>query len=462
MKPKHRVFLLDDDELILSMLSRALRKEGYEVRGETASAGAVAAIRDFGPDVVLLDIRLPGKSGIEILEELVRDGIDAEVVMLTSDDSAETAVRAMKLGAADYLTKPFDLDEVRIVLRGLIEKETLRREVVFLRKVSEELLDHEILGSSPQIRGLRDTAERIASAGVPVVLITGESGTGKELLARHLHHRKCREAGQRYLPLVAVNCAALPEPLVESELFGHEKGAFTDARTDKRGVFESAHGGTVLLDEIGEMRPALQSKLLRVLEERTVRRVGGTRNIPFDATVIATTNRDLEAALARQEFRTDLFYRLSAFSLHIPPLRERREDIADLARHYLALYARKYNRRDVPALSPEAERLLLSHDWPGNVRELRNTVERIVVLVGEEEVLPAHLPKEILIPKPEGGKPPESRFLLPDSGISLDSLERDLIVQALEKAGRNKALAARLLDISYDSLRYQIKKFGLE
>ncbi len=461
MKPKGRIFLLDDDVLIVSMLARSLRSEGYEVQEENDPEGALDRMRAFAPDVVLLDIKLPGKSGLDLLAEIVDEGITRQVVMLTSDDSAETAVRAMKLGAVDYMTKPFDLDEVKIVVGNVLEKGSLKREVDYLRRISSELTDRRLVGESAIIRELKEKAEKLATAGVPMILITGESGTGKEMFARHTHHRMHGSDSSGYAPFIGVNCAALAETLIESELFGHDKGSFTDAKTDKKGVFEMAYGGSVLLDEIAEMKPYLQTKLLRVLEERRVRRVGGRQDIPIDATVFATTNRDLTAAVEKGDFRNDLFYRLNAFSLHIPPLRERRDDVAPLARHFLEHFANKYQRKSLCGFAPEAEALLRAYDWPGNVRELRNVIERIVVLESGDTVVPGHLPKEIL---GHGAPAPASalEFTLPEGGISLDELERSLIVQALDKAGGNKTVAAKLLNVTYDSLRYQIKKFGLE
>jgi transcriptional regulator with PAS, ATPase and Fis domain len=309
---------------------------------------------------------------------------------------------------------------------------------------------------------MRDGLEKLAGAGVSMVLVTGESGTGKELVARQLHRLMHGHRPGRLAPFIGINCAALPETLVENELFGHEKGAFTDARAEGKGVFELAAGGTILLDEIGEMEWHLQSKLLRVLEERSFRRVGGRHDIPVQATVVATTNRDLDEAIKGGKFRIDLFYRLSTFSLHMPPLRERGEDILALSRHFLANFAAKYRRAPVTGLSPAAARLLLAYPWPGNVRELRNVMERIVVLEAGGEVLPEHLPKEILSLRASHDAEPLVGPLLPDEGLSLDALERSLIEQALVRAHGNKAHAAKLLGMTYDSLRYQVKKLGLE
>ncbi len=457
MKSKGKIFLVDDDDLIVSMLSRALKNEGYEVHSDAGTDDVINKIRSRSPDIVMLDINLPGRSGIDILEE-IKAKLDAEVVMLTADDTAETAVKAMKLGAADYFTKPFNMDEVKIVIKNIKEKVQLRHEVDYLRKVNYALYEKEIIGNSKGIQELKAKACKLIDSRVPTILVTGESGTGKELLARYIHRHM---NGEEFSPFIRVNCAALPETLLESELFGYEKGAFTDAKADKRGLFELADRGSILLDEIGEMKTALQSKLLRVLEERTVRRIGAKDELLIDVVVIATTNRDLQEAVDKGDFRLDLFYRLNAFSLHIPALRERTEDIPLLARHFLGRLAAKYNKTMILGFSPEVERLMVSYQWPGNIRELRNMIERLVVLESTEVIMPEHLPKEIAM-QVTTETPPAGEFVIPDQGISLDDLEKKLIMQALTKAGGNKTLAAKLLGLSYDSLRYQIKKFGLE
>ena len=462
MKARGKVFLLDDDELIVSMLERALKGDGYDVRAEGDPEGVLDRIRAFSPDVMLLDIKLPGRDGIDLLGEIVGQGIPTQVIMLTSDDTAETAVKAMKIGAADYLTKPFNLDEVKIVVGRIIERGQLKHEVEYLRKLSSDLSQQEIIGKSGAVHKLKEKCGKFAAAGVPIVLITGESGTGKEVFARHIHQRMHPPESGAFAPFLGINCAALPEQLIESELFGHEKGAFTDAKVEKKGIFEIAHGGSILLDEIGEMRLDLQAKLLRVIEERKVRRIGGRQDIPIDATVIATTNRNLEEAVENGEFRMDLYYRLNAFSLHLPPLRERKGDIPLLARRFLQDYSEKYKKMSLKEISPEAEELLDAYRWPGNIRELRNVIERVVVLETDAIVRPEHLPAEILhLKKPAAAKPGPG-LTIPDTGMSLEEVEKNLIVQALEKSRQNKTLAAKLLGITYDSLRYQVKKFGLE
>ncbi len=472
-KARGRILVVDDDELITSMLARVLRKDSFEVREINDPAHGLDAAREFSPDIALLDVNMPGKTGLDLLQEMQEEGIGALAIMLTADDSAETAVRAMKLGASDYLTKPFNTEEVRLVIGNVLEKRSLRQEVDYLRKVSAEVSERPLVGASPAMQALKEDAMRLAEAGVQTILITGESGTGKEVVARFLHGLLNVGKKEGYAPFIGINCAALPDNLVESELFGHERGAFTDAKAEKKGVFEMAYGGSILLDEIGDMPLFLQTKLLRVLEERRLRRVGGRRDIEIDTVVFATTNKSLEEAVAANEFRRDLFYRLNAFPLYIPPLRERREDIVPLAMHFLQRFVGKYRRSGPLELTPEADRLMRAYDWPGNVRELRNVVERIVVLGRTERVQVDQLPREIL-----AGQAPAAASLvaaappaaadhgfevnLPEGGISLDDVERQLIEQALARAAGNKTVAAKLLGMTYDSLRYQIKKFGLE
>jgi len=462
MKSKGRIFLVDDDELIISMLSRMLKNSGYDVRTATSATNVVSKITSWSPDIVLLDIRIGDQNGIDILPELAKHDSPTQVVMLTADDTAETAVRAMKLGAADYLTKPFNIDEVKIVLQNIMERGRLKQEVVYLRKVQSEVFEKEIIGRSPEVEDIKSKIRKMADASVSTILITGESGTGKELFARYAHRLLHDEARDGYAPFIKVNCAALPETLLESELFGHEKGSFTDAKADKKGLFELAQGGSILLDEIGDMKQNLQGKLLRVLEERTVRPVGGSEEIPIEVTVIATTNTNLKEAVESGAFRMDLFFRLSAFQLHIPPLRERKEDVPLIVRHYLSTFVTQYKRTSTTRISPEAEKCLIAYSWPGNIRELRNLLERIVVLEGAEEILPEHLPGWLACKAPADIAGPCMRIALPDQGISLEQLEKDLIVQALERTKHNKTQAAKLLDLSYDAFRYQVKKFGLE
>ena len=467
MKINGRIFLLDDDELIVTMLSRALRNEGFETHVQTSSDDIIKKMEAWHPNVILLDINLgEDRNGLDILAEIKANELDAQVVMLTGDDTAESAIKAMKTGAADYLTKPFNIDEVIMVVKGELEKVKLNDEVRYLRKSRMDYAHHEMVGESQVLKDLIENAKKIATAGVPTILITGESGTGKEVLARYMHYWLHQERGEHTedVPYIDVNCTALPDNLIESELFGHTKGAFTDARMDKKGMFELADGGTILLDEIGDMRADLQSKFLRVLETRKVRRLGGTVDLLVDVNVIATTNRDLKQAVAVKDFREDLFFRLSTFSMHLPPLRYRREDISLLARYFLENFKQKYAKKDLEGFTSEAEKRLIEYNWPGNVRELKNVVERCVVLANSElislENVPLELGAEGALPFVERRKNP--RLILPEEGISLDDVEKDLIRQAMDRAGKNQTKAAKLLNMSYDTLRYQIKKYNLK
>ncbi|MBI4633115.1 MAG: sigma-54-dependent Fis family transcriptional regulator [Deltaproteobacteria bacterium] len=461
MKNRGRIYLVDDDELILDVLSRVLKKERYEVRSATGGAALVEKIRQWHPDVILLDIGLPGQNGMDMLQELKKEGLPLEVIMLTADDTAGTAVKAMKIGAWNYLTKPFNIDEIRIVIANAVENVKLKNELEYLRNISASLFEKDFLGISSARKELKEKVARIAEARVSSVLITGESGVGKDVIARNIHRMMHGAAASVSAPFIAVNCSALPDTLLESELFGYEKGSFTDAHKSKKGLFEVADGGTLLLDEIGEMKPSLQSKLLRVLEERVVRRIGGQEEISVDVTVIAITNRNLLDAMEKGDFRADLYYRLNAFSLVIPPLRERKEDITALARHFLSAFAKEYNK-PVEGFAPETEELMRNYRWPGNVRELKNVIRGMIVLQNSKFIMPGHLPLEISGLASQQESASSARFVLPEAGISLDELEKDLIIQALEKSAHNKTKAAKLLNVSYDSFRYQLKKFGLE
>ena len=469
MKMKGRIFLLDDDELIITMLSRALRNEGFETQVQTSGQDVIDKIETWHPDLVLLDIQLgEDRTGLDILNEIKKDELDTQVVMLTGDDTAETAIRAMKIGAADYLTKPFNVDEVIMVIKGVLEKAKLKDEVRYLRKTRQSYDHHEMVAESPAVKKIIEHAKKIATAGVPTILITGESGTGKEVLARYIHHWMHLGEGEAAedIPFIEVNCTALPDNLIESELFGHTKGAFTDAKTEKKGMFELADGGTILLDEIGDIRADLQSKFLRVIETRNVRRLGGKVDLPVEVTVIATTNKDLNEAVANKEFREDLFFRLNTFALHLPPLRDRREDIPQLAKYFYDFFRQKYAKKSLNGFTAEAEKWLNDYNWPGNIRELKNVIERCVVLENNDLISPEHLPLDL---SGSGGstlpfveRRQNARLILPEKGISLDEVEKDLIKQALERAGNNQTKAAKLLNISYDSLRYQVKKFDLK
>ena len=464
MSKKGRIFLLDDDELIISMLARSLQKEGYVTHMLSSSERAVEKICAWQPHALLLDVDLgEGLNGLDLLEMLQAENIDFPVVMLTADDSAESAIRALRNGAADYVNKPFNIEEVKIVLEKLLANARLKNEVEYLKKSTTASLGRMFIGESAIIRKLLEDAGKIARAGVQSILITGKSGTGKEVLARNIHYWKFgARKDYESVPYIAINCTALPENLIEGELFGHVKGSFTDAKSDKKGVFELADGGTLLLDEIGDMRPELQGKLLRVLEERTVRRIGGKVDLPIDVTIIAASNRDLKQAVNDGIFREDLYYRLTSFSVELPPLKMRGDDILLLTKHFMQTFASKYAKKPIENIDKNAEALLKEYDWPGNVRELRNVIERCVVMENIAVLTAEYLPLDL------GGNNQQFserrrkfQAILPDEGISLEAVEKEYIKLALERSNNNMTKAAKLLQVSYDTIRYHIKKYEL-
>ncbi|HEX7629518.1 MAG TPA: sigma-54 dependent transcriptional regulator, partial [Candidatus Methylomirabilis sp.] len=367
-----RILVVDDERLIRWSLDQQLRREGYGVRLAETGAEALQAARTEPPDLVLLDMRLPDADGVEILERLRALDPECPVIMITAHGAVGSAVRAMKLGAQDYLVKPVDPDELRLAIRKALEARSLRRQVTRLQADAAQgsTLD-DLVGVSRAVKSLRATIRQIAGSDATTVLLQGESGTGKDLVARVIHFASARAPA----PFQAVNCVALPEHLLESELFGHEKGAFTDARGQKKGLFEQADGGTVYLDEIGDMRPDLQAKLLRLIEEKSFRRLGGVRDLRANVRIVAATNRDLATSIVDGTFRQDLYYRLKVFPIALPSLRENPEDILPLARHFLQRFLREMRREPVE-ISPDAEARLAAYTWPGNVREVRNVIER--------------------------------------------------------------------------------------
>ena len=443
------VLVVDDEELVRWSLGERLGQDGCEV----LSAGTVAdarARREEGVDLVLLDLRLPDGDGLELLAELQRDDPDLPVVLMTAFSSVKGAVAAMRGGAFHYVSKPFDLDEVALVVRQALETTRLRRELRHLRARHGASSVEALVGESAAMAAVKDTLSKVATSPASTVLLTGETGTGKDLAARAIHH-----ASDRALrPFMVVTCSAVPESLLESEFFGHERGAFTDARQQRKGLFELADGGTVYLDEIGEMAPPLQAKLLRFLEEKAFKRVGGARDVTVDVRVVAATNRDLEAEVREGRFREDLFYRLNVLPVRLPPLRERRGDLPLLVSHFLDGFNREL-RKQVRGLAPSALARLEAHGWPGNVRELRNVLERAVLLSEGTVLGEADLPPLGRERAGEGG------LRLPPEGVDFGSLERTFVVEALERSGGSPTRAAALLGMSRDQIRYRIEKFGL-
>jgi len=458
--PTPRILVVDDELSMREFLEIMLTRAGYEVSSAADTPQAVAAAQQGDFDLVITDIRMPGGGGLEVLRRVKEICPETIVIMISAFASAETAVEAMKQGAYDYIPKPFNVDEVRLIIQNALERRALERENLRLRsQLKESLGPGRLIGASPQMLRVYDLLRRAAPAESSV-LITGESGTGKELVARALHTGSPR----RDKPFVTVNCAGIPETLMESELFGHRKGAFTGALANKRGLFEEAHGGTIFLDEVGELPLALQTKLLRVVQERSFRAVGGTEDVSVDVRLLSATNKDLEQEVINHRFREDLFYRLNVIHLHLPPLRERREDIPLLASHFLEKYARRLGK-EITALSQFALDMLAAYDFPGNVRELENIIERSVALEGSRIVMPESLALSQHRRRERVGDDHAPGFDFPREGFCLDTLieglERDLIGRALEEAAGSKPKAAELLGISLRSLRYRLDKHGL-
>ena len=458
MENKGRILVVDDEVNARAALLELLRDEGYVVESAADAFKALGKVPDFAPDLVLTDLKMPGMDGLQLLGKLREADADLPVIVMTAFGEVETAVRAMRSGARDYLAKPVNVGELSVVVARELEQRRLRAETGLLRaRLAEKYSFENIIGSSAPMQAVFKTVAQIAPSRASV-LITGESGTGKELLAHALHACSPRADG----PFVAINCAAIPESLLESELFGHERGAFTGAVRSRAGLFEQAHGGTLLLDEIGDMPPHLQTRLLRVLEDGRVRRIGGSHDLAVDVRLVAATAQRLDAAVAEGRFREDLFYRLNVLHIPIPPLRERREDLPLLAE---ALVTRASERlgRPVPSLSPEAMAVLVRHDWPGNVRQLENALERAVILAAGLEIRPEDLPPEI-----RAWTVQPRRLSEPDASESLSIkvrtavLERELIGLALARTGGNRSQAARLLEISYKALVYKIREYGIE
>ena len=459
-----RILVVDDERSIRELLSIVLRREGYEVLLAESGKTAIATLEREPVDILISDIKMPDLSGVDVLRAAKRIDQDILGIMITAFASTETAVEAMRLGACDYLSKPFDVDLLRMKVREKIENRQLRQENVLLKRTLG--LAHQfanIIGRSEPMLDVFKMIETVARTN-STILLTGESGTGKGLVAQAIHFHSLR----RDRPVVAVNCGALPEALLESELFGHMRGAFTGADSNKKGLIEVAEHGTVFLDEIGEMSAVMQVKLLRVLQERKFRRVGGLEEMQADIRVVAATNQDLSKLVSEGRFREDLFYRINVIGIHLPPLRERREDIPLLAEHFLEKYSEQMGKT-IGGLSNDALDILQRHEWPGNIRELENTIERAVALESTPTILPDSLPPAIrsegpraaaTVPLAEGAD-----LGLPAEGFDLEAhvqqIERGYLAEALKRAGGVQVKAAELLGMSFRSFRYYVKKYNL-
>jgi two-component system response regulator AtoC len=470
--PVEKIMVVDDEHLVRWSLRQKCEEWGYQVIEADSGEPALKLAQRESPDLVLLDVRMPDISGIEVLDQLKKNGDARAVIMITADPQIDDVKAALKLGAYDFVGKPIDFDELHVTIKNALEATSLRTEVQTLRsEVRRASGYNSVVSVSPKMTELMNFVRKVAASEATTILIQGESGTGKDLIAKAIHY----ESSRQEKPFVAINCSAIPETLMEAELFGHEKGAFTDAKQMKKGLFEAADGGTLFLDEIGELSPLLQAKLLRVLEDQVIRRVGGVRDMQVDVRVIAASNRDLEKAVRDGQFRQDLYYRLAIIAIFIPPLRERKEDILPLVDFFIERYNRRF-KKSIRGITDETRRLIFSHNWPGNVRELKNTIERGMILEDEPFLRPEYLPFSVgesggrtlferTSPADSGQILPNGRTLprlyIPEGGTSLEEVEHAMVELAMRQANGNQTHAAKLLDISRDALRYKLKKFGL-
>jgi two-component system response regulator PilR (NtrC family) len=452
------ILIVDDERSMREFLGIYLRQEGYRIEAAAGGQEAIATLKARPFDVVITDLRMPDIDGLTILAEAKRLHPDTEVIMVTAFSTTETAIAAMKAGAHDYLTKPFKIDEVGLVVARAMEKRRLERENLALRdEIKGRYKLDRLLGKSPPMQRVFDVLRKVASTRTSVLLV-GESGTGKELAARALHELSPRTER----PFVAVNCGAIPETLLESELFGHVKGAFTGANADKQGLFDAAHNGTLLLDEVADLPVPMQVKLLRVLQERKVKPVGGVSEHEVDVRIVAATNRDLETEVEKGAFRQDLFYRLNVIQIRLPPLRERREDLPLLVDHFIRKFSAEHGRNVVGAL-PEVMSALMAYHFPGNVRELENMIERAVTLSTTDWLAIDAFPNLAGL---KGVQPTAQPIgVLPDDGMDLErhleEYERTILIQTLERTGGNRTEAAKLLRVSFRSMRYRLSKLGI-
>jgi DNA-binding NtrC family response regulator len=451
-----RILVVDDEYLIRWTLQQNLQKEGYEVILAETGEEALEKVKEEAPDLALLDIKLPGMDGYEVLEKALKIDEGLITIMVTAFDEVEKVVKAMRLGAFDYITKPFDFSKVYLSIQKALETSQLKREVKHLRKEKKSWfgIDH-IIAVSDEMGRVLQISEKIAQSEAATVLIQGESGTGKEVIAHLIHERSKRQK----MSFITVNCANFPEQMLENELCGHEKGAFTDAKEVKKGLLEVADKGTLFLDEIGDMNLNLQGKILRLVEQKTFRRIGGLKDIQVDVRIVTATNKDLLELKEEGIFREDLFYRINVASIRLPPLRERPSDILPLTKYFMQKYNEEFHK-NVQTISKGVEDFLRNYNWPGNVRELKNVIERAMILVEGNTLLMEHLPIEILGQASKQGGAIEG-IRIPPEGISMEKVEEALVRQALKMTNGNQTKAAKLLDISRDALRYRMQKFGM-
>ncbi|MCF6333021.1 MAG: sigma-54 dependent transcriptional regulator [Draconibacterium sp.] len=459
-----KILIIDDEKLICWSFEKKLSAKGYAVITAASGEEGLSLFKEHYPDIVFLDNHLPGIQGLELIPIFKRINGEVNIIFMTAFESVDVAVEAMKRGASEYIRKPFLFDEIYVIIDNITEDINIRNELILLRRQKKEDLTFDnIIHDSLISKQLIQVAKKISRTEATTILLLGESGTGKDIFARAIHNESNRKAR----PFVTIICSSLPDTLLESELFGHEKGAFTDAKNLKKGFFEIAEGGTVFLDEIGEINQTTQVKLLGVLENRVIRRLGGTKDIEINVRIIAATNKNLKESIENKVFREDLYYRLQIFQIDIPPLRERKEDILPLLNYYLSFFNKLF-LKNVTAIDQKVIEILLNYNWPGNVRELRNVLERAVILESLDTLQINSLPAEIVglydknnQKELKPSKSPSHLFTFPDDGISLNELEKEAIQMALSKAGANQTLAAKLLGISRDTLRYKQKKHNL-
>jgi two-component system response regulator AtoC len=449
------ILVIDDEKAIRWSLGEALKENSYGVLEADNGEKGLRLFRERSADLVLIDLRLPGESGLEVLSRIKDLDPSVPVIMMTAYGEVETAVDAMKKGAYDFVLKPFALEKLKITIANALETQNLRNELAYMKKATEGTDFKDFVGQSQAITQIFDKLKKIGKSKANTILITGESGVGKELVARTIH--TCSHSETR--PFMEINCASVPETLLESELFGYEKGAFTDAKTRKKGLVELAEGGTLFLDEIGEMGITLQSRLLRVIENKTFRRVGGVQDLRVNTRIVAATNRDLENEIEQKTFRKDLYFRLKVIPIHVPPLRGRKEDVPLLVNHFVDRFNGELGKHVKP-VAREVMEVLVSYDWPGNVRELKNVIERAMLLDAEEEILLEHLPPEIHEPESGGVTTGKSAHVLSSFfPMTLREVERIQIEKTLEQTKGNKSKAAGILGISRQTLREKLKSF---
>jgi two-component system response regulator AtoC len=453
---KAKVLVIDDEKLLRWSLQQNLSKEGFTVITAERGMQGLELFAEEQPDIILLDVHLPDVSGINVLESIKKENRDAIIIMITAFGDIQTAVKTIKIGAYDFVEKPFNMDKLKILIGKALETVSLRKEVSqFRSQLSKNYSFANIIAKSQEMLKICEVVRKVARSDATTILLQGESGTGKDLIAKVIHY----ESRRVDKPFMDINCTTLPETLVESELFGFEKGAFTDAKQMKKGLFELADGGTVFLDEIADMKLSTQAKLLKIIENKTFKRIGGAKDISVDLRIVAATNKSLTEEVKNETFREDLYYRLKVIPILIPPLRERRDDILPLARFFIEEFNREF-KKTVEGISKETAHAFVNYPWPGNIRELRNVIERAMILENEDYILPEHLPVELLSFDSRNKATGAVSISIPPGGLDIEEIEKELIRQALDLAKWNQTKAARLLNLTRDALRYRMQKFG--